>query len=27
VEFCVACQGQKDAPKGGPTRRKLTDYT
>ncbi len=27
VEFCVACQGQKDAPKTGPTRRKLTDYT
>jgi DnaK suppressor protein len=27
VEFCVNCQGQKDAPKGGPTRRKLTDYT
>jgi DnaK suppressor protein len=27
VEYCVACQGQKDSPKGGPTRRKLTDYT
>ena len=27
VEFCVSCQGQKDAPKKGPTRRKLTDYT
>jgi len=27
VEFCVACQGQKDVPKTGPTRRKLTDYT
>ncbi|HEX8436964.1 TraR/DksA family transcriptional regulator [Archangium sp.] len=27
VEFCVSCQGQKDAPKGGPTRRKITDYT
>ncbi|ATB27925.1 TraR/DksA family transcriptional regulator [Melittangium boletus] len=27
VEFCVNCQGQKDAPKGGPTRRKLTDYS
>ena len=27
VEFCVNCQGQKDAPKGGPTRKKLTDYT
>jgi len=27
VEFCVNCQGQKDSPKGGPTRRKLTDYS
>nr|WP_308686731.1 TraR/DksA family transcriptional regulator [Stigmatella ashevillena] len=27
VEFCVDCQGKKDKPKGGPTRRKLTDYT
>jgi DnaK suppressor protein len=27
VEYCVSCQGLKDAPKGGPTRRKLTDYT
>ena len=27
VEYCVTCQGQKDAPNGGPTRRKLTDYT
>ena len=27
VEFCVACQGQKDAPKSGHTRKKLTDYT
>nr|WP_239577582.1 TraR/DksA C4-type zinc finger protein [Archangium primigenium] len=27
VEFCVNCQGQKDAPKGGPTRKKLTDYS
>ena len=27
VEYCVNCQGLKDAPKGGPTRRKLTDYT
>lgn len=27
VQYCVACQGLKDAPKGGPTRRKLTDYT
>jgi DnaK suppressor protein len=27
VEFCVECQGKKDKPKGGPTRKKLTDYT
>lgn len=27
VEYCVNCQGNKDAPKGGPTRRKLTDYS
>ncbi|HSP81635.1 MAG TPA: TraR/DksA C4-type zinc finger protein, partial [Myxococcaceae bacterium] len=27
AELCIACQGQRDAPKGGPTRRKLTDYT
>ncbi len=27
AEYCVNCQGQKDAPKGGPTRKKLTDYT
>ncbi len=27
VEYCVNCQGQRDAPKGGPTRKKLTDYT
>jgi DnaK suppressor protein len=27
AEFCIACQGQRDAPKSGPTRRKLTDYT
>ena len=26
AEFCVDCQGKKDAPKGGPTRKKLTDY-
>jgi DnaK suppressor protein len=25
-EYCVACQSQKDAPKGPPTRRKLTDF-
>lgn len=27
VEYCVNCQGNKDAPKGGPTRRKITDYS
>ena len=27
VEFCVECQGKQDKPKGGPTRKKLTDYT
>jgi DnaK suppressor protein len=27
VQYCVNCQGLKDSPKGGPTRRKLTDYT
>ena len=27
AEYCVACQGKRDAPKGGPTRKKLTDYT
>ncbi len=26
AEFCVECQGKRDAPKGGPTRKKLTDY-
>ncbi len=26
AELCVGCQSGKDAPKGGPTRRKLTDY-
>lgn len=26
VEFCVTCQSKRDAPKGGPTRKKLTDY-
>lgn len=26
AEFCVACQSIHDAPKGGPTRKKLTDY-
>lgn len=27
AEFCVACQGNKDGPKGRATRSKLTDYT
>jgi DnaK suppressor protein len=27
AEYCVSCQGKRDAPKGGPTRKKLTDYT
>ncbi len=27
VEFCVDCQSKQDRPKGGPTRKKLTDYT
>ena len=26
AERCVTCQGQRDGPKGMPTRRKLTDY-
>ncbi len=26
AELCVTCQSGKDAPKGGPTRKKLTDY-
>ena len=27
AELCVNCQGKRDsANKGGPTRRKLTDY-
>jgi DnaK suppressor protein len=24
--LCVACQSKRDGPKGGPTRKKLTDY-
>lgn len=24
--FCVACQSKLDGPRGGPTRKKLTDY-
>lgn len=26
AELCVTCQGGKDAPRGRPTRKKLTDY-
>src|SRR5438128_1545170 len=26
AEFCVACQGKRDGPKSGPTRKKITDY-
>ena len=26
VDLCIECQGEKDSPKGPPTRRKLTDY-
>jgi DnaK suppressor protein len=26
VQLCIECQGEKDSPKGPPTRRKLTDY-
>jgi DnaK suppressor protein len=26
AEYCVTCQGKRDAPKGQPTRRKPTDY-
>ena len=26
ADLCVACQGKRDGPKGGPTRKKLTDY-
>jgi DnaK suppressor protein len=26
AEFCVACQGKRDGPKGPATRKKLTDY-
>jgi DnaK suppressor protein len=26
AEYCVSCQGKRDAPKGQPTRRKPTDY-
>ena len=26
AEYCVACQGKRDGPRGQPTRRKPTDY-
>lgn len=26
AELCVACQSKRDPSKGGPTRKKLTDY-
>jgi len=26
AELCVECQGEKDGPRGGPTRRKVTDF-
>ncbi len=26
AELCVECQGEKDRPKGTPTRRKVTDF-
>ena len=26
AELCVACQGKRDGPRGGPTRKKLTDF-
>jgi DnaK suppressor protein len=26
AELCTDCQSGRDAPKGGPTRKKLTDY-
>ena len=27
AEYCVKCQAKRDGPKGGPTRKKITDYT
>ncbi|HZX42180.1 MAG TPA: TraR/DksA C4-type zinc finger protein [Myxococcaceae bacterium] len=27
AELCVACQGKRDGPQRGPTRRGLTDFT
>lgn len=26
AELCINCQSKQDGPRGGPTRRKLTDY-
>ncbi len=26
AELCVQCQSKRDGPKGGPTRRKITDF-
>jgi DnaK suppressor protein len=26
AELCVACQGKRDGPRTGPTRKKLTDF-
>ena len=26
AELCIACQGKRDANRGGPTRRKATDF-
>lgn len=26
AEFCIACQSKQDEHRGGPTRRKLTEY-
>lgn len=26
AELCVECQSKRDGPRGGPTRRKVTDY-
>ena len=26
AELCVGCQSKRDAPKGGPTRKRITDF-
>ncbi len=26
AQLCVACQSKRDGPRGGPTRKKVTDY-